>query len=177
MTLSVSFRWWIVSRGSASSRRLQDLRLLSILLPYFCHSLWFSQVFQCMQWKDTMWSYWKQKHNSSPSTLWCDNAFRIWSHIVLFSYTLIIKHITLLPSKWVRMISLLILSLGFLLICRKRLKNDGLISQLVSLDGREISENLQLPNTLSYYPVWLTHFAGQQSGASLPVAVFWYSPR
>lgn len=50
--------------------------------------------------------------------------------------------------------------------------NDGLISQLVSLDGREIAENLQLPNTLSYSPVWLTHFAGQQSGASLPVAMF-----
>lgn len=157
MTWSVSLQWWIVSRGSVSSRRLQDLRLLSVLLPYFCHSLWFSQVFQCMQWKDTMWSCWKQKHNSSPSTLQCENAFWIWSHVVLFSYTFILKHITLLPPKWVCVISLPILNLGFLLICRRRLENRAewrAISQLLWTEGKSLRTCTSPAPFLTLQPSW-----------------------
>lgn len=57
------------------------------------------------------------------------------------------------------------------------MQNDGLISRLASLCGRDISENLQLPNTPSYSPVWLTHFAGQQSSASLPLTQLLIFPK
>lgn len=60
---------------------------------------------------------------AKPQPRQCENVFQVWSHIILFSYTLILKHITLLPSKWTCMISLLILILSFLLIRRRRLEN------------------------------------------------------
>lgn len=133
-----------------------------------------------MQWKDTMWSCWKQKHNSSPSTLQCENAFRIWSHIVLFSYTLILKHMTLLPSKWVCMVTLLILNFGFLLICRRRLENCAEWRANFTTGFSGWKGNLSEP-AAPQHPFLLSSmadpFCGTAVGCISPVAIFRYSPR
>lgn len=67
--------------------------------------------------------------------------------LVYFPILWFLKHIILLLSKWVCMISSfsVLASFWFAEEGWRTVLNDGLISQLVSLGGREISENLQLP--------------------------------
>ena len=123
-----------------------------------------------------MWSCWKQKTRPHQ----CENAFWIWSHIVLFSYTLILKHITLLPSKWICMISLLILNLSFLLICRRRLENCAEWRANFTTRFSGWKGNPWEPASPEY-PFLLSSladpFCRTAVGASLPVAIFWYSLR